>query len=258
MIELIDTHIHLDAADFDADREEVITRARSAGVCAMITVGAGYGLESATRAVEIASSHGDIWASVGVHPHDAGKEFSPDAIRKLCSNKKVVAIGETGLDFYRDWSPKERQYSAFRTQIELALEVGKPLIIHCRQAAEECLSVLQEMRASEVGGVFHCFSEDAAFARKLMDINFIVSIPGSVTFKKADALRDAVRQIPLDRIMLETDAPFLAPEPHRGKRCESALMVETAKAVADIKKISFEELAAATTHTARAFFKLNG
>lgn len=255
-IELFDSHTHLSAKDFDQDREMVIDRARASGVNRMVTVGAGYGKESAELALAIAEQHQGIWASVGIHPTDAAIPFDPDFLLPLTKSPKVVAIGETGFDFYWDKASREQQEQWFRHQIELAIAVNKPLIIHCRQAASDCLETLQQTGASQVGGVFHCYSEDAAFAKELRKINFLVSFPGVVTFKKAVTVHEAVRQIPLEQIMIETDAPYLAPEPNRGKRCETAMVAETAKAIALLKGISFEEVARVTTATAIKFFKI--
>lgn len=257
VLNLFDTHVHLDSSDYDQDREAVLSRAREAGVTRFVSIGAGSGLESAERAIALASSNADIWASAGVHPHDAGIPEAADKLRNLAQHPRVVAIGETGLDFHYDFAPRPAQEQWFRAQIQIARELRKPLIIHCRSAATECFDILVAEKASEVGGVFHCYSEDAAFASRLRDINFLVSFPGMVTFKKADNVRDAVRGIPLERMMLETDGPFLAPVPYRGKRCESSFMVETAKAIAEIKNISIEELARKTTETALRFFKIS-
>lgn len=257
-IELVDSHTHLTAEEFDADREDVINRALAAGITRIITIGAGYKSESAEKAISLAEKYPNIWASVGVHPNDAETDFGfLERLKQLATHPKVVAIGETGLDFYRDWAAPDLQDKWFRLQIELALEVKKPIIIHSRNAGPQCFEVLKETGALKVGGVFHCFSEDTAFAEKLIDINFIISIPGSVTFKKADALREVVKNIPLSRIMVETDAPYIAPVPHRGKRCETSFMVETAKAIAEIKGISLDEVATATTNTAKKFYKLS-
>lgn len=256
MIELCDSHAHLDSREFDNDREQVIARAREAGVTRILAVGPSDGIESSRRAVALARSHEGISASVGIHPHDVARPFSYDELRELARDEKVVAFGEIGLDFYRDWSPFDLQEEHFRRQIELALEIKKPLIIHSREAGEKCLAVLKEYGAAKLGGVFHCYSEDAAFARKLADMNFLISFPGSLTFKNAHSTRDAAKAIPLDQILIETDAPFLAPVPYRGKRCESAFVLETAKVLAQVKGLSLEDVAAATTKNAMALFRI--
>lgn len=262
MLELIDSHTHLDAKDFDTDRESVIQRAKDAGVTRLISIGAGYGAESAARAIAISEKYDFVWASVGIHPHDAKSDpdQNPDQttiIRSLALHPRAVAIGETGLDFYRDWgAPRELQEKWFRFQIALAIELNKPLIIHSREAGNDCLKMLRDGGAEKCGGVFHCYAENEIFAAELRKINFLISIPGTLTFKKADALRAIVKEVPLEQIMLETDAPYMAPEPHRGKRCESSFMVETAKMLAKVKGLSLEQVAAQTTKTAEMFFKL--
>jgi TatD DNase family protein len=255
-IEIIDTHIHLDSEDYKADLPEVLERARAAGVTKFISVGAGNGFESASTSLALAEKYPFIWASVGIHPHDAKEAVNIEPLEKLASHPRVVAVGETGLDFFKCWAPKELQYEWFKAQVLLAKRVNKPLIIHCRSAAAECLQVVSELKAETVGGVFHCYSEDLNFAEKLRKINFLVSFPGTVTFKKAAAVQEAAKNIPLSQIMLETDGPFLAPEPYRGKRCESSYMLETARVIAKLKGITVEEVAEATTQNALNFFKL--
>jgi TatD DNase family protein len=250
----IDSHTHLDDPSFDIDRQEVLQRARTRGVAHIITIGAGKGFQSAEAAVVLATHHKDISASIGIHPHDASEGTDIERLRKLASHPKVVAIGETGLDFYRDWSPIERQYEWFESQIELAKEVGKPLIIHSRQAAKECLDTLRKLHAEEVGGVFHCYGEDTEFAARLAELNFRVSFPGTVTFKKAESVREAAKKIPLSQILIETDAPYLAPEPNRGKRCEASYVVDTGLALARLRGVSAEEIAEVTTRNACELF----
>lgn len=255
-MELIDTHTHLDSEDFNGDQAEVIARAQAAGVTRFITIGASRGFESNDRAIALAERYHFIWASVGIHPQDGGLPLDMARVRNLAKHPRVVAIGETGLDFFRDRAPRDAQEAWFRGHIELALELKKPIIIHSRDAGPECLTILQEMGAAAVGGVFHCFSENGDFAEKLRNINFLISIPGNVTFKKAEQMRQAVAATPLSQIMVETDAPYLSPEPHRGKRCESAFMVETARCIAKVKGISLEEVAEVTTQNALRLFKI--
>ncbi|MCL4119003.1 UNVERIFIED_CONTAM: hypothetical protein GTU68_029892 [Idotea baltica] len=256
-MEFIDTHTHLDAPDFDEDREEVIQRALNSGIKKLITIGAGYGFESAQRAVDLSKQYDEIYASIGVHPHDAKTEPDLSILENLINNKKVVAIGETGLDFFRDWAPKELQYKWFREQIKFAKKYNKPIIIHCRQTPKECFEVLKEEKAETVGGVFHCYSEDYNYYKEISKLNFKVSFPGILTFKNAITVHEAAKQIPLEDIMLETDAPYLAPTPYRGKRCESSYLVETAKILAEIKNLSIEVIAEKTTSNAIQFFGLN-
>lgn len=255
MLHITDSHTHLDSEKLAHDQDGVVARANAAGVSRLITIGASGGLASAHRAIELASKYPCVWATVGVHPHDAVIPYTKDELITLAKGSKVVGIGETGLDFYRDWSPKEKQYESFKVQIDVALEIGKPLVIHSREAGEECISILEEMGASKVGGVFHCYAENAAFAKRLRQINFLVSFPGTLTFKKAEELRSICQAIPLDQIMVETDAPFMSPEPHRGKVCEPSYVVETLKTLAQVKNISLEEAARATTHNALSLFR---
>ncbi|MCB0340382.1 MAG: TatD family hydrolase [Bdellovibrionales bacterium] len=255
-VELIDSHTHLDAEQFKDDIEQVISRAQAAGVTTLVSIGAGgsFAFESAVNAIAFAEKYDFVWATAGVHPHQSDCALDIDKLRSFAKHPKVRAIGETGLDFYRDWAPVEKQYEWFRAQITLAIELKLPLIIHSRNAGQECLSTLKELGAEAVGGVFHCFAENAAFAEELFKMNFLVSFPGTVTFKKADALREVVKAVPLEQIMIETDAPYLAPEPYRGKRCESAFMLETAKTIAALKNISLEEFAAVVNKTTRKFY----
>ncbi len=257
MIEIFDTHCHLHYQDFDADRDAVFARARAEGVVRFVAIGAGGGLEGSERAVKLSESEPGVWASVGVHPLDAALDISRAEIEKLAQSPRVVAIGETGLDYYKEWAPRAVQEEVFKWQIELAKTLSKPIVIHSRDAGADCLRVLTEYKADSVGGVFHCFSEDAAFAAEAKKINFLVSIPGVVTFKKNDQLRAIVKEIPLEQLMVETDAPYLAPEPFRGKRCESAHVRLTAEMVAKVKGVSLEELASITTENALRLFKIS-
>jgi TatD DNase family protein len=252
--DLIDSHCHLDMEQFDSDREACIERAIAAGVTRLITIGTGQGLAGAYKALALAEAHPMIWATVGVHPHCAGESFDPAELERLALHPKVVAIGETGLDFYRDWAPVDKQHQAFESQIGIARKVQKPLVIHSRNAGEACIRALIEHKAAEVGGVFHCFAENAEFAARLRELNFLVSFPGQLTFKKAAEVRDVCRDIPLEQIVVETDSPFLAPEPNRGKRCEPAFVVHTARKLAEVKGLSLEEVAAITTENALKLF----
>ena len=259
MAEIIDSHLHLDAEAFSADQEACIERAMAAGVTTMISIGAGYGgLSSAYKAISLAERYPAIWATAGVHPQDADQQVDLAELRRLAQHPKVVAIGETGLDFFKKLSSPERQYHLFVEQIRIAREVRKPLIIHSREAGEECLRLLSENNAQEVGGVFHCFAEDASFAQRLWEIGFYVSFPGIITFKKSEHTRSICAQIPLEQILVETDSPYLAPEPHRGKRCEPAFVVETARRLAEIKGVTLEEVATVTSANTRRLFHFEG
>lgn len=256
-MEFFDSHCHLDHVEFDDDRDAMIARAKAAGVTRMLTIGPSDGIESSRRAIALARQHDGVWATAGIHPHDVARDFSFDELRALAQEPEVVAVGEIGLDFYRDWSPYDLQEKFFRLQIELALEVKKPLIIHSRSAGAQCIQILREHHAEDAGGVFHCYAEDAAFARELRDLNFSVSFPGSLTFKNAAALREIAAAIPIDQILIETDAPFMAPVPHRGKRCESAYLPKVAEQLAALKGLSVEEVAAQTTRNAMKRFRVS-
>lgn len=256
---LIDTHTHLDFPQFDDDREQVIERALAAGVEAMINVGAD--LASSRAAVALAEAHPQIYTAVGVHPHDARTltEEVLEELRALASHPKVVGIGEIGLDFYRDLSPRDRQRRAFQQQLALAREAGKPVIIHDRQAHQEVMSILRQWigsRHHQPAGVLHCFSGDSAMAQEAIELGFYISIAGPVTFQNARRLRDLVRQLPLERLLIETDCPYLTPHPHRGKRNEPAYVKLVAQEVARIKGLSLKEVARVTSDNARALFSL--
>lgn len=253
-MELVDTHCHLTALELEPS--VVLANANRVGVTRMITIGAGEGVVSAGAAVRLAEEHDAIWASVGVHPHDAKGHYDLTVIERLVQHPRVVALGETGLDFFRDWAPEDRQRRLFRDSIALARRYAKPLIIHCRSAESETLQILREERAAEVGGVFHCYSGDAEMARQLAEMNFLVSFTGSITFKKADPLREVVREVPLERMMVETDAPYMAPEPFRGGPSEPMHVYQIALRIAEVKHVPLEEVARITTANARALFRL--
>lgn len=255
-IELFDTHCHLDAEAFDEDREATIKKAKSAGITRILNVGASRDLVSVKDAIKLAESYDFIWASAGIHPHDAGGEHDLEELKTLASNNRVVAIGETGLDFFKEWSPVDAQHKWFRLQIELAKELRKPLIIHCRSAFDECYRTLKELDIKDIGAVFHCFSEDWESAKKVFDLNCMISFPGILTFKNASITQEVAKQAPTDRIMLETDAPYLAPHPYRGKRAEPAHVLETARKLAELRNQTLEEIAATTTENALRFFRL--
>ncbi len=259
----VDSHCHVDGAEFDDDREEVIARAENAGVKMMLVIGTGEPHSgNFERAVALAEKHENIFAAVGVHPHDA-KTFDAVAENQLInlvkSSKKVVAWGEIGLDFYYEHSPREIQEDIFRKQIRLAKNLDLPIIIHSREADEETVKVLREEYSDKNfrGGVMHCFGGTAAMAENLMEIGFLISFAGNVTFKKAENLRDAARVVPLDKLLIETDCPYLAPVPFRGKRNEPGFVVETAKFLAEFYDVELEELAKQTTENFKRFFRIN-
>lgn len=255
---LIDSHCHLDMHELASDREAVLRRAGAAGVAAMVTIGAGGPLAANEAAVGLAEARPQIFATVGVHPHEAALVTDDvlASITRLAVHPKVVGIGETGLDYHYDHSPRPAQRSAMRRFVALARRTKLPLVVHLRSADEDAATILREEHAGEVGGVIHCFSGDAASARRFLDLGFHLSFSGILTFKNADALRAAARATPADRLMVETDAPFLAPVPHRGRRNEPALVVFTAAALAEVRGEALERVAATTRENTRRLFRL--
>ena len=260
---LIDSHAHLDFPQFDADRSNVIDRAGAAGVQAIVNVGAD--LASSRRAVALAAKHDSIYAAVGMHPHDAKKldGAALAELRELAQQPKVVAVGEIGLDFYRDLSPRDVQRRAFQAQLAWATRVGKPVIIHDREAHDEIMQILSNWAADLKGtqlagrlGVLHTFSGDLSMAERAMDMGFYISISGPVTYKNARQLADLVRTLPLERLLVETDCPYLTPHPHRGKRNEPAYVRLVAERIAALRGIPLEDVAVATTANARRLFGL--
>ncbi len=256
---LFDTHCHLDDPRLLDDLDAVLSRAADAGVRRITSIGCARDVASVRSAVTIAARHpGRISATVGVHPHDA-KHLDgtlSEAIREAGADESVVAIGETGLDYHYDHSPRLAQRDAFRRQIAIAKELGKPLVIHTRSAPEDTLRILREEDARDVGGIIHCFSEDAAFASSALDLGFVSSFSGIVTFKKAVAVQEAARKQPLDALLIETDAPYLAPIPKRGKLNEPAYVAYTAARVAELRGEDPETLAQATYDNALRVFAL--
>ena len=253
---LIDTHAHLDDARYDPDREAMIARAREAGVQTFVTVGCD--LATSDAAVALADQHAFIYAAVGVHPHEV-KSIADDwydELRRLARHPKVVAYGEIGLDYHYNHSPPDMQRRRFREQVCLAREIGRPIIIHTREAQDDTIAILREEEAGEVGGVFHCFSGDAWLARDALDLGFYLSFSGVITFQNATMLRDIVKTVPLDRILVETDCPYLTPAPHRGKRNEPAFVAFVANKVAELKGLTVEEAAEQTTRNAKRLFKI--
>jgi TatD DNase family protein len=252
---LIDTHTHLDDARYDADREATIERARHAGVGAFVTIGCD--LATSRSAVELADRHRDIYASIGVHPHEV-KHIGDgwyDELRRLAQRDKVVAYGEIGLDYHYNHSAPKQQRERFREQLQVARELHLPVIIHTREAQEDTITILREEKASEVGGVFHCFSGDAWLAKDALDLGFYLSFSGILTFNNATMLRDIAKQTPLDRVLIETDCPYLTPVPHRGKRNEPAFVVQVAKQLAEIHSgLTLQQIEQATSENAKRLF----
>lgn len=259
----IDSHCHIDGEQFDADRDEVVQRAIDAGVGAMLVVGTGDpNTDDFRRAIAVAEKYDNVFASVGVHPHDA-KLYDDKAERHLidliASTDKIIAWGEIGLDFYYDHSPRDVQEHVFRRQIREATALGLPIIVHSRDADDETVAILREECATNDfrGGIMHCFGGTPSMAQSLMEIGFLISFSGNVTFKKAENIRDAARVVPLDRLLIETDCPFLAPIPFRGKRNEPAYVVHTAEFLADLYGMEVGRLAEATTGNFERFFGVN-
>jgi TatD DNase family protein len=246
-VKLIDSHCHLDDTQFDPDRDEVIERARQAGIGYMMSIGTGNGPPDLEVALRLARKYDFIYATVGVHPHDAAKAIPETfaALEALASETKVLAVGEIGLDYHYDFSPRDVQREVFIAQLQLAGRAGKPIVIHTREAWSDTLVVLREHWAGS--GIIHCFSGGPAEARQVLDLGFYLSFGGVLTFPKAEALRDAARMTPADRILVETDAPYLAPVPKRGKRNEPAFMVETARRLAEVRGVAPEHIAEVTT-----------
>jgi len=262
MMKLIDSHCHIDGERFAEDREAVIQNALDAGVRAMINVGTGSPKDrSFEDTVSLAKENESVYAAVGIHPHDAD-EYDEAVEQRLIdltkSSEKVLAWGEIGLDFFYDHSPRNVQERVFRRQINVAKELDLPIIIHSRDADDETVEILRDECSSEDfrGGIMHCFGGTPEMAEALMDIGFLISFAGNVTFKKADNLRESARVVPLEKLLVETDCPYLTPVPFRGKRNEPARVVETAKFLADFYEIEFEKLANQTTKNFEEFFRI--
>ncbi len=251
---LIDSHCHLDFPEYDEDRAEVLARAREAGVGLMLAISTT--LTRAPTIIKMAEAHDDMFCTIGIHPHEAETHpaTTSDALIAMTQHPKVVGIGETGLDYFRENSPRQAQQDNFRKHIAAARSTGLPLIVHTRDADEDTCAILEEeMRAGAFPGLIHCFTAGADLAQRVLDIGFYISVSGIATFKNATAVRDVLRDVPLNRLLVETDAPFLAPVPHRGARNEPAFVAHTAAALAELKGVSAQDLATATTDN---FFRL--
>lgn len=256
-MDLIDSHAHLEFPQFDEDRDAMLARARAAGVSMLLAIGSGSGPPRLDAAIPFAEQHDWIYATVGIHPHEAklanDEHFA--ALERLARHRKVIAWGEIGLDYFYDHSPREVQHEVFRRQLGLAQGARKPIVIHCRDAWEDCLRILEEeWRASGLGGILHCFSGTLQEARRGMDLGFLISFAGNVTYPKAQNLREVARELPLECLLIETDSPFLAPQGRRGKRNEPALVAEVARTLGDVRNLPAEEIAAATAANFRRFF----
>ncbi len=261
----VDSHAHLEMEQFDADRAEMLERARTAGVETVVAIGSGTGPGSLDCGIRLAEQHAWIYATIGIHPHEAKLATDADfaEMEQLARKPKVIAWGEIGLDYYYDHSPREVQREVFVRQLELARAAKLPIIIHCRpsdgseNAWDDCISILREHWASSgLGGVLHCFTGSQAHAKAALDIGFMISFAGNITFAKAHNIRDAAASISLERMFIETDSPFLAPVPHRGKRNEPAFVKEVAVQIGKLRGLSTEEVGARTSQNFYDFFKL--
>src|SRR5688500_2935737 len=258
---LVDSHCHIDSDAFDADRDEIVNRAKDNGIAAMLNIGTGDPhSDDFRKAVAVAEKYENVFASVGVHPHDAKlyDDVAEQHLVELTASEKVIAWGEIGLDFYYDHSPRDVQELVFRRQVRKARELDLPIIIHSRDADDETVNLLTDECSHDGfrGGIMHCFGGTPTMAEKLMELGFLISFAGNVTFKKAENLRDAARVVPLDKLLVETDCPFLTPEPFRGKRNEPAFVEHTARFLAGFYGLEFELLAERTTNNFLEFFGL--
>jgi TatD DNase family protein len=249
-----DTHCHLDSEHLPEGADAVLERARNAGVSAFLCVGVG-GSSQARQALALAERHADVFASVGVHPHDAERDGAQD-FEALWAHPRLLAVGEVGLDYHYDHSPRDVQAEVFRRFIGIARRVHKPLIVHTRSAAEDTLRILEHEGARDAGGIIHCFSEDKEFAKRALDLGFYLSFSGLVTFKTARAIQEVAAWAPADRVLVETDSPYLSPVPLRGKRCEPAFIVHTAQFVAALRSLDLAQFATITSENARRCFGL--
>jgi TatD DNase family protein len=261
----IDSHCHLDGPRFDSDREQVIARAREAGLTNILAVGTGDGPGTLDCAVKLAQQYDFIYATIGIHPHEAKLPTDSDfaLLEQLAQKPKVIAWGEIGLDYYYDHSPRDIQKNVFIRQMELARSAKLPIVIHCRpsdnsdNAWEDCLALIEDhWKPSGLGGVLHCFTGTWPHAKRALDVGFMISFAGNVTFPKTQQIRDAAIQVPLDRMLIETDSPFLAPVPYRGKRNEPAFVKEVARQIGGLRGLSTEEVGARTAENFWRFFSL--
>ena len=257
----VDSHAHIDGPEFDADRDDVIQRAHAAGVTTILNVGTGDPHSGVfERAVELGRGNRSLYTAVGTHPHDA--RFYDDAAEQrtrdlITTGKRVVAWGEIGLDFHYDNSPRDVQMDAFRRQLRAARECDVPVIIHTREAESETVDILRtEYRGAERRGVFHCFTGSKDLAQQAVELNFMISFSGILTFRKAEDLRDIAKHLPLENLLIETDCPFLAPVPHRGNRNEPAYVVEVARCIAELRGLPIENVAEVTTENFKRFLRI--
>ncbi len=259
-MDLIDSHAHVDVSDFDADRDAMLDRAQAAGVGTLLAIGNGPEIENLGASVSYAEQHDWIYAAVGIHPHEAqhATEAHYAELDRLLLNPRVIALGEIGLDYHYDHSPRDVQADVFRHQLNQARQAKRPIIIHCREAWPDCLKILDESwRSSGLGGIFHCFTGTAEEARVGMEMGFLVSFAGNVTYAKAQNLRDVANTIPMDRLLVETDSPFLAPQSQRGRRNEPANVAEVARTIGNVRNLPADEVAGITAENFRRLFRLD-
>jgi TatD DNase family protein len=258
-MELIDSHSHIDFPQFAEDREAMLDRARVAGVTTLLAIGTGPGPEKLDSAIPFAEQHDWIYATVGIHPHEA-EQVTPEHLEQLATlakHEKVIAWGEIGLDYFYDHSPRDVQQRVFRNQMTLAREAKLPIVIHCRDAWADCLSLLGEVwRPTGLAGILHCFTSTLEDARRGIEMGFLVSFAGNSTYPKTQNIRDVAKTLPLENILIETDAPYLAPQAYRGKRNEPAYVAEVARTIASVRNLPPDEVAAATSDNFRRFFGL--
>jgi TatD DNase family protein len=258
-MELIDSHAHIDFPQFAEDRDAMLERARAAGVTTLLAIGTGPGPEKLDSALPFAEKHDWIYATVGIHPHEA-KEVTTrhlEGLARLAKHPKVIAWGEIGLDYFYDHSPRETQDQVFRDQMALAQQAKLPIIIHCRDAWADCMNILEEhWKPTGIGGILHCFTSTLEDAKRGLDMGFLISFAGNSTYPKAQNLRDVAKALPLEKILIETDSPYLAPQAYRGQRNEPAYVAEVARMLASVRNLSADEIAAATAENFRRLFRL--
>jgi TatD DNase family protein len=261
----IDSHAHLEGKQFASDREQVIARAREAGIANIVAIGNGDGPANFDCGIQLAEKHDFIYATIGIHPHEAqlADQAAFERMAQLARHPKIIAWGEIGLDYFYDHSPRDTQKQVFAKQMELATEAKLPIVIHCRpsdgsdNAWDDCLQMIHDQWAPNgLGGILHCFTGNWPQAKRALDMGFMISFAGNVTFPKAQQIRDAALEVPLDRMLIETDSPYLAPVPHRGKRNEPAFVKETARKLAELRGLSMEEIGDRTSRNFYNFFKL--
>jgi len=262
----VDSHAHLETERFEADREQVIARAREAGIETILAIGSGTGPGSLDCAIRLAEQHDFIYATIGIHPHEAklARDADFEEMAQLATRPKVIAWGEIGLDYFYDHSPRDIQRHVFLKQLEMAQAAKLPIVIHCRPSSgsddawEDCLKLLHEHWVpSGLGGILHCFTGEWDHAKRALDMGFMISFAGNVTFPKGQQIRDAAKQVPLDRMLIETDSPFLAPVPHRGKRNEPSFVKEAARQIGEIRGQSMEDIGFQTANNFYRFFSLH-